>query len=183
MVRVLTPSIFAICKRDNGLNARTTVPKTLLKFANTVVSLVPENACSRTWVYSGSMPARPSWTVLSEDMVMSWRRSSSSWCSDSINLARVDAKIKRPDDFLVRVVRSWSQGHGSETSKSLLRFATAVSFSWRYNRISLSTLDGSTSCSKKIVVIGSRRGRRNPVRMRDSGLPVIKNLIDRRSLM
>ena len=28
MVRVLTPSIFAICKRDNGLNARTTVPKT-----------------------------------------------------------------------------------------------------------------------------------------------------------
>jgi hypothetical protein len=38
-----------------------------------------------------------------------------------MNLARVDAKMNSPDDFLVRAVRSSSQGHGSERSKSLLR--------------------------------------------------------------
>jgi hypothetical protein len=39
---------FAICALDRGLNARITAPKTLLKFANTVVSLTSENACIKT---------------------------------------------------------------------------------------------------------------------------------------
>ena len=95
-----------------------------------------------------------------------------------MNLARVDAKMNSPDDFFVRAVRSLSYGHGSERSKSLLRFVAAVSFSWRYNRISSSTLDGSTSCNKKTCVKGSRRGRRNPVRTRGSGLLVMKNFTD-----
>jgi len=50
-------NISATCAWDNGLNARTTAPKTLLKFLNTVTSLTLEKACIRTWVYSGSIPA------------------------------------------------------------------------------------------------------------------------------
>ena len=70
-------------------------------------------------------------------------------CSDSMNLAKVDAKMNSPHDFLVRTVRSSSHGYGSGRSKSLLHFATAVNFSWRYYRMSSSTLESSNLCSKK----------------------------------
>ena len=53
-------NIFATCARDNGLNARMTAPKILLKFVNTVASLMSEKPCIKTWVYSESIPARPS---------------------------------------------------------------------------------------------------------------------------
>ena len=66
-----------------------------------------------------------------------------------MNLAKVDAKMNSPDDFVVRTMRSSSRGYGSGRSKSLLRFATAVNFSWRYNRMSSSTLESSNLCSKK----------------------------------
>ena len=41
-------SIFAICSRDSGLNATTTAPNTLLKLANTLDSLAPENVSRKT---------------------------------------------------------------------------------------------------------------------------------------
>ena len=92
-----------------------------------------------------------------------------------MNLTMVAAKMNSPDDFLVRVSISASWGHGLGRSVSLLCAAIVVNLCVKYNWISLSTLVKSTSWSRKIWVMGWRRGRRNPVRMRGSGLPVIKN--------
>ena len=53
-------SIFAICARDSGLNAKMTTPSTLLKFANNGTSSTSGKPHVSTCVYSGSIPARPS---------------------------------------------------------------------------------------------------------------------------
>jgi hypothetical protein len=121
------------------------------------------------------MPVRPSCVVPLPLDRTSWRRSFGSWCSDATNLTKVEAKMNSPDDFLVSASISLSWGHGSERSRSLLRLAIAVNLWVKYSRISLSTLDSSTPWSKKIWVRGFRRGRRNPDRIRGSGLPVMKN--------
>jgi hypothetical protein len=105
----------------------------------------------------------------------SWRRSFGWWCSDATNLTKVAAKMNNPDDFFMSASISLLWGHGSERSRSLLRLAISVNLCVKYSRMSSSTRDNSTSWSKKIWVRGSRRGRRNPDRIRGSGLPVTKN--------
>jgi hypothetical protein len=92
-----------------------------------------------------------------------------------MNLTMVTAKMNNPDDFLVRSLISLIWGHGLGSSRLLLCLAILVNLSVRYNWISSLTLVKSTSWSKKIWVIGWRRGRRKPVRIRGSGLPVMKN--------
>ena len=121
------------------------------------------------------MPARPSCIVLVVSERRSWRRVFGSWYSDSMNLTMVAAKMNNPDDFLVRASTSPLWGHGLGRSRSLLCAAIVVNLCVKYNWISLSTLDNSTPWSKKTWVMGSRRGRRKPVRIRGSGLPVMKN--------
>ena len=133
-IRVVeTPRIFERSFRDNGLNASTIAPKMHLKFTDTSGSLTSGNAYSKTWEYKKSMPARPSCVVPLCSERTSLRRSSGLWRSDSMNLAKVEAKINNPDDFSVRALMSSSCGHGLGSSRSLLWLAIADNLWFKYN--------------------------------------------------
>lgn len=182
MKDVGAPRIVESSLRDKGLNASTIDPKTRLMLVNTPGSRTSEKACTKIRVYRVSIPARPSCIVPLFLERISWRRSFGSWWSDSINLTIVEAKMNNPDDFVVRMAISLSLGHGLGRSTSLLRWAMVVNLCVRKSWMSLSTWIDFTSWSKKIWVRGSRSGRRNPVRIRGSGLPVMKNFTKGNSL-
>ena len=59
---------------------------------------------------------------------------------------------------------------------SRCRCASSESPCFRNSRMSLLIREGWTSCNTKTLVTSTRRGRRNPVLIRGSGLPVMKNL-------
>ena len=100
-----------------------------------------------------------------------------------MNLTMIESKMNNPVDFLVRTSISPSWGHGLERSRSLLCEKIAVNFFDRYKWISLLTLVRSTSWSRKILVLGCRRGTQNPVQIHGLGLPVMKNFTSRNSLI
>ena len=60
--------------------------------------------------------------------------------------------MNSPEDFLTKTVMSSSDGHASGRSRSLRRFAIAVNFSVKYNRISPPMEVGSTSYNRKTCV-------------------------------
>ena len=126
MKDVGAPRIAESSLRDNGLNASTIDPKTRFMLTNSSESRTSEKACTKILVYNVSMPARPSYAVPLVLDRISWRRSLGSWWSDSMNLTMVEAKMNKPDDFVVRAAISLSLGHGLGRSTSLLRLAIAV---------------------------------------------------------
>ena len=122
--------------RDSGLKARIIAPRTRLMSTNNSGSSTSEKACSRISEYRESTPARPSCDVPLVLERSSWSRSFGSWCSDSMNLIIVEAKINSPDDFLVSASISLSLGHGLGRSRSLLCRAMVVNLCVKYNWIS-----------------------------------------------
>ena len=123
---------------------------------------------------NGLTPAQPSWTVLSGAVTMSWGRSLGSWCSDSISLARVEAKMNNPDDFFISADPRRIATGRSDRSRSSVSPPPSVSppgtvgYLGQRSKVQLRAtgIPGRTAPGAK---------KQNPVRMRGSGLPVMTN--------
>ena len=75
---------------DNGMNASIIAPKTVVmdSFDSCQIS---ENAYCKIWEYRELMPTWTSCIVSVIPERMSWRRLFGIWCSDPMNLAKVEA--------------------------------------------------------------------------------------------